>query len=75
MFQILIQNKFEFRNPNWNKFNPNEMQQFKVLRKTIFHFIREIQTSRKVNIQKAYIDNKFPKETNNGYLYEEVFLC
>ncbi len=60
--------------PQWSNYNSNEMDEIKVLRKIIFHLIREIDILRETNIQKSILENQSPKDSIYGKLYKEICI-
>jgi hypothetical protein len=66
--------KIEFMSPQWSNYNSNEMDEIKVLRKIIFHLIREIDILRETNIQKSILENQSPKDSIYGKLYKEICI-
>jgi len=66
--------KIEFMSPQWSNYNSNELDEIKVLRKIIFHLIREIDILRETNIQKSILENQSPKDSIYGNLYKEICI-
>ena len=66
--------KIEFMSPHWSKYNSNEMDEIKVMRKIIFHLIREIDILRETNIQRSIQENQSPMDSIYGKLYKEICI-
>lgn len=66
--------KNEFMSPGWDKYNPNEIDEIKTLRKIIFHLIREVHVLRETAIQSTKNENTLPKDSLYAQLYKEICI-
>ena len=64
--------KKQFMSPRWDKYNSNEMDEIKAIRKIIFHLIREVHALRETAIQSSRKDDISPKDSLYGKIYKET---